>query len=121
MKNNIKFEKVVYKIIEKYQKILLLDKHTILLKYSTENRKAIMECIFNYPYLNVTLKYGDKALEMWKDKENIVPFVIHELCHPITDPLYSKATDRHATQNEINDEREKLTDYICNIVFKNKL
>ena len=120
MKNK-EFEKYVYKIINKYQKILLLDKHTIEIKKGLEMQGSLMECVFNYPYLNVTINYGDKLVEKWKKKEDIIPYVVHEMCHPITDPLYCRATDRWITHEAVKDEREKLTDYICNIVIKNKL
>lgn len=118
---NAKLEKYIYGVIEKYQKILLLDKHTFELKYGTKNKEALMECVFNYPYLNVTIKYSDELIKKWQDKDDIIPFVVHELCHPITDPLYAKAEERFCSRNEILDEREKLTDYICNIVIKNNL
>ncbi len=120
MKNK-DFEKYVYKIIKKYTKILLLDKHTFELNYGLEHPKAIMECVFNYPYLNVTINYGENALKKWKEKKNIIPYIVHEMCHPITDPLYCKAGQRYTVETEILDEREKLTDYICNIVIKNNL
>jgi hypothetical protein len=117
---NKKFEAYCYKLIEKYSKILLLDKHIFELKYGTENKDSIMECVFNYPYLNVTIKYGDKMLKMFKEKKDIIPYLVHELCHPITDPLFCKANERYSSKDEILDERERLTDYICNIVIKNK-
>lgn len=120
MKKNKQFEKFVYKIIKKYSKILLLDKHTFELHYGCENENSLMECVFNYPYLNVTINYSNSVIKKWKEKKDIIPFVVHEMCHPITDPLYSKSTDRYVSKNEILDEREKLTDYICNIVIKNK-
>lgn len=118
---NLKFEKYVMSVIEKYQRILLLDKHTYELQNKLENKEALMECVFNYPYLNVTINYGDKVIEKWKGGKDIVPYIIHEMCHSITDPLYSKSTARYVTRDEILDEREKLTDYICNIVVKNKI
>ena|SRR5438105_3817645 len=115
---NVTLEKEIFKIINQYQPILLLNRNTFELKYPTESKSALMESVFNYPYLNVTLKYGDKMVEKWQKQEDIVPWVVHEMCHVITDPLYSKALARYATRDEINDERELLTDYICNIVLK---
>ena len=116
---NKKFENYVYKVIKKYSKILLLDKHTWELQYGCENENSLMECVYNYPFLNVTINYGNKVISYWKEKKDIIPFIVHEMCHPITDPLYSKSTDRYVSKNEILDERERLTDYICNIVIKN--
>lgn len=113
---NLKVEKEVMAIIKKYQPILLLNRNTFTLKYGTENPNSLMECVCNYPYLNVTLKYSDGLAER-KDK---VPYVVHEMCHVITDPLFVKAIDRYSGKTEILDERELLTDYICNIVIINK-
>lgn len=116
-----KIEKEIYKIINKYKDVLLLQRNTFELKYPTENEKALAECVCNYPYLNVTINYGDKIINKFKKKENIVPYIIHEMCHIITDPLYCKAVTTFISKNEIEDERELLTDYICNIVVKNNL
>lgn len=77
-----------------------------------------MECKYNYPYLNVTIRYSEEFEERWGKGEDMTPFIVHEMCHPITDPLYSKATERYASNTEILDERENLTDYICNIALK---
>lgn len=118
---NIKFEKYLYRMIKKYSKILLLDKHTFELKNKLEKNNSLMECVSNYPYLNVTINYGDELVEKWKKGEDLKPYLVHEMCHPITDPLYCKAIQRYASKDEILDEREKLTDYICNIVIKNEL
>jgi len=115
MKKQKQFEKKVYEIIKKYQQILLLNRNTFEVEYGTKDKSALMECVFNYPYLNVTIKYSDRCYEIWAKKEDITPFVVHEMCHVITDPLYSKANSRYVSIDEITDERELLTDYICNI------
>ena len=118
---NKKVEKRIWEVIEKYRSILLLNMHTFTLKYPTENKNATAECIFNYPYLNVTINYSDKLIEMFEEGKDIVPYIVHEMCHVITDPFYAKAESRYASKDEILDERELLTDYICNIVIINKL
>lgn len=118
---DVEFEKAVMEIINKYVPILFLQRYTFELKNELENDGSTMECKFNYPYLNATFNYGEKIVKMWKEKKDIVPYVIHEMCHLITDPLYCKATNRWSTHDEVKDERELLTDYICNIVVKNKL
>ena len=106
------------KIIGKYSHKLLLENRTWKVKYGVRDESSLMECEFNYPYLNVTINYSDRLIERWKNKEDIIPFVVHEMCHPITDPLYCKAVGRYTSESEIKDERETLTDYICNIVIK---
>lgn len=118
---NPKFEKYIFLIIKQYSKVLLLEQHTFKVRYGTESSDALMECTFAYPYLNITLNYSDKVVEKWKKKEDVIPFIVHEMCHPITDPLYAKTCTRYVSKNEVEDEREKLTDYIANIVLKNKL
>lgn len=120
MKNK-KIEKEIMRIIKKYQPVLLLQRNTFKLEYPTSNNEALAECVFNYPYLNITIRYSDKLIKSFNKKEDITPYIIHEMCHVITDPLYSKATDRYVSRNEILDERELLTDYICNIIVINKL
>ncbi len=117
MKNN-KFEQYVLKTINKFSPILLLERHTWEIRYGLENSSALMECVFNYPYLNVIIKYGKEVVTDWKKGKDIVPYIVHEMSHVITDPLYAKATERYVTKGEIRDERELLTDYICNIVIK---
>lgn len=119
MKNHseAEFEKYIYKVIDKYSPVLLLQQHRWLVKKGCESKTALMECVFNYPYLNVTLKYSEECFEMWKNGKDVDPYILHEMCHPITDPLYSKACDRYASSTEILDERERLTDLISHIVL----
>jgi len=119
MNNQIKNK--VLSIIKKYQPILLLNRNTFEIKYPVSNNEAVAECESNYPYLNVTIRIGDKLIKMLNDGEDVEPYIVHELCHVITDPLYYKAIYRYTTKDEINDERELLTDYICNIIIINKL
>lgn len=119
MNNQVKNK--VLSIIKKYQPILLLSRNTFEVKYPTKNKNAVAECDSNYPYLNVTIKIGDEFIKMLNDGEDIEPYIVHEMCHIITDPLYYKAISRYASEDEIKDERELLTDYICNIIIINKL
>ncbi len=117
-----KFKQYVMGIIEKYTPILLLQKYTFEIKKGgLEDPKAFMESLYNYPYLNATIKYSDECIKEWKDRKNIIPYIVHEMCHLITDPLYTKATTRYASRSEIEDERENLTDLICNIIIKMKI
>lgn len=117
---NKNFETYVYSIIEKYQPRLLMTAYTFVLEYGLEKASSTMECKFNYPYLNITIMYGTRVVEKWEKGEDIVPFVVHEMCHPLTDPLYAKAISRHVSEDEIRDERERLTDYICYLILKNE-
>jgi len=114
-------EKYIMNVIEKYIPILLLQRHTFEVKKGVEDQKSFMECLPNYPYLNATISYSKECVKGWKKGKDVVPYIVHELCHLITEPLYAKGIGRYATKDEILDEREELTDLICNIVIKNKL
>lgn len=63
-------------------------------------------------------KKNDVALQYFREGVDLTPYILHELCHLLTDPFYAKATNRYATHTEINDERELLTDIMCNIILK---
>ena len=115
---NPKFEKYAYGVIKEYSPRLLLERNTWHLNYGVENPESLMECVFNYPYLGVTLNYGDKVLKQWKDGLNVAPAVVHEMCNVITNPLYAKGISRYVSKDEILDERELLTDYIAKIITK---
>lgn len=114
------FEGHIHSIIKKYVPILLLQRHTFEVERGAEDDGGYMSCVFNYPYLNVTIRYSEKAFIEWKKGKDMTPYVVHEMCHPITDPLYAKATSRWASHDEVRDEREQLTDLICNIVLQKK-
>lgn len=117
---NKKFEEYVMKVIKKYQPILDLNNYTFKLNYPCQNDDAAMESCFVYPYMDAVFNYSDIIIERWKKKEDIRGVIIHEMCHLITDPLYSKGENRWTSRNEILDEREKLTDFISKLVLKIK-
>jgi len=121
------FETYLLKIIGKYVPILLLQKNTFKIRKSEvsdwEDHPAFdtsyFGCLFNYPYSDVTIIYSEEAFNDWvRENTDMESFIIHEMCHVLTDPLYSKATKRYITKEAIEDEREILTDHICNIVLK---
>lgn len=115
------FEKYVESIFEKYKNKLLIADRTFEIKYGLSNSDALMESRTAYPYLSIILDYGDEVVDKWKKKDKTVKWVIiHELCHTITDPLYCKAITRYVSKDEIEDERERLTDKIANIVLFNE-
>ena len=115
------FEKWALPIVRKYQKILLLEDHLLTFEQSNTVEGGItMHHLFMYPYKETCIQYGSDALAMWKrkDKKTLKEVIIHELCHSVTDPLYGKATNRFIGRDELNDERERLTDHIANIIVK---
>jgi len=104
--------------IAKYQKVLLLDRFIITIKHVPDLDAASMECEFRYPYLDVTIRYSDKAIKRWKNKEDITNQVIHELWHIVTDPFYAKAVSRHVGKSDLEEEREHLVDTLTSITIK---
>ena len=116
-KTKKEFEKCLLEMIAEYVPILMLTNHTFDVVSGCQDKDSLMEFKLTYPYLNPKIYYSEKSLKMWKNGKTIRPFLLHELCHGITDPFYVKASKRYATNSEIEDERERLTDHICNIVL----
>lgn len=118
------FEKWSISVLENLARVLLLeDFHPIEISYKKLDQEINAECDFIYPYKSICIYYGDNLLEDFskKDYTKVKNSLAHEMCHPLTDPIYSKAITRYASRNEISDERERLTDHIANIVLRNKL
>lgn len=89
--------------------------HDVRLEISTE---YYMACQCRYPYLDPIIYWSEKSKKDWKENEVLhEKRVVHEFCHLITDPLYSKAVARHVSEDEIKDERERLTDYIQRLLI----
>ena len=70
----------------------------------------------SYPYLQPTITYSSKSFSDFKEGKLKRNAILHELCHMITDPLYSKSIQRFVSKDEIEDERELLTDKIAVIL-----
>lgn len=121
-KDHIRFEKHYLPILRQLAKILLVEDFSpITLKYGVQDKEASAECDNSHPYKTIHIKYSDDLLKDFKEGVDVTATLVHEMCHPITDPLFNKATYRYVSQTEINEERERLTDHIANIVIKNKL
>jgi len=106
----------------KLQEILLLNHfYPIKLEYTPNNKTT--ECRFHYPYQSITIKYSNEILEYWNNKEydQVLFMLTHEMCHPLTDALYDTCFDRFIGKETLENEREKLTDHIANIVLRNGL
>jgi len=108
------FKKWIEKQIKYYKPFLDINLQNIKVEY---NKDIEYLSISNtYPYLEPIINFSDRALKEWKDGNLKKDRILHELCHIITDPLYEKAIRRYITEDEILDEREKLTDTICVIL-----
>jgi len=111
------FKNWIIKQIEFYRNIIGIELREIELERATKpNSYLLMGC--TYPYLDSTIYYSQSAYRDWVKGELKKDRILHELIHLITDPLYSKAMQRFASNTEIEDEREKLTDTISNIIRK---
>lgn len=112
------FKEYIQTIIDRYVPLLGLTNYIIEVKPGCKNKYSYFECQFNYPYLNNYISFSKLALKEWMGGKDFEAHILHELCHIITDPFYSKANARHVTHEEILDERERLTDQIAHIVYK---
>lgn len=115
------FEKWALPKLYKIQKILLLEHFAPLDLEPSETEAS--ECQFNYPYQTITIRYSKSVLSDFYNKnyQRVIGVLIHEMSHCLTDALYAKATTQWTSRSEIEDEREKLTDHIANIVLKANL
>jgi hypothetical protein len=116
MKTEKQFKTYIESVVKKYQPILLLQRHLVTVKKIEDD--GYFNCLFNYPYLNVTIGFSIRALKDWQKGENKEREIVHEMCHMLTDPLYAKAITRYTSKQDMEDERERLTDVIANIVYK---
>ena len=120
-KDEKSFIKWATDILQKAQEVLLLnDFYPLILEKSDT---SACECQYTYPYKTTTIRYSNDALDQWQ-KGNISyakKILVHEMCHKVTDGLYSKAVSVFRTKDEVEDEREMLTDHIANIIMANGL
>lgn len=114
MKTEKEFKKWIEKQIKYYKPYLDINLQDITV-IKGKNTKY-MEITTTYPYLEPVIKYSDSALNQWKSGILKKDIILHELCHILTDPLYNKSLSRFVGENEIEDEREKLTDTITVIL-----
>ena len=109
------FVRWLEKQIEYYKPYLGLDLQDI--RIGKENGgDNYLRIAFTYPYLDPKILYSNSIFKDFRDGKLRKDRVLHELCHALTDPLYAKAISRHTSKQEIEDERERLTDTISAIV-----
>lgn len=124
-KEQVTFEKWARPILEKAQRALLLNHFgQIAISYGCENKNAYAECVNYDPYVSIIINCSHELLSDFKKKskhKGIKDTLIHEMCHPLTDPLFNRGSERFITSENISKEREKLTDHIANILITHKL
>lgn len=116
--NTLKFEEWANTQLKVLQEKLLLTHFT--LQPIIASKKNCSECLFAYPYKDIQVRYSVDVLQDFIDGNTRDAFqvLVHEMCHPLTDPLYGVATDRYCNKTQMENEREALTDHIANIVLK---
>lgn len=115
------FEKWATKIALYYMN--KLDMSLMEVGFKNDNDVDFLEVANRYPYKDIVyIKYNDDAFIEWCNGYFSEFVIAHEICHMLTDPLYCKARQRFASETEINDERESLTDKIMTIIraYENK-
>lgn len=110
------FEQWIREQVAFYSPHLGLALHRVTVE--NDNAETYLAITCTYPYLDPLIKYNTKAFANWAEGKMEPDRILHELCHIITDPLYCKSISRYVSQDEIKDEREKLTDTIAAIVRK---
>lgn len=115
MKKEKEYKKWIQKMFDKYKMILFIESYHL----KTEKVKdGYLASEFNYPYLDINIHYTERSLNDWvKDKKDAERRMIHEFCHTVTDPFYSVVMD-FPSKRSIENERERLTDHIAQIVNK---
>ncbi len=115
-------------MLKKAQQALLLNHFgDIAIEYyegGKDDGSSYAECVNYDPYVSVCVRISSQLLLDFKKKtklKSIKDTLIHEMCHPLTDPLFNVGMDRFLTKDNLKKEREKLTDHIANIVIHHEL
>lgn len=113
-------KKAVERLVNKYQKLLLLNNWTIDVKVSKELQvdNASARVTYNNPdYKMVCIEIYQAAFMQPNSLEHII---VHELCHCLTEKIYLIAHNflngHFRTPDEINERREELTEHIAKII-----
>lgn len=115
MKKEKDYIKWIHRMYDKYKAILFIESHHLKTEKKTTGYLASE---FNYPYLDINIEYSEEAMNDWvKNPKDAERRMIHEFCHTITDPFYSVIMD-FPSKKAIENERERLTDHIAQIVNK---
>lgn len=119
-KKDKEFEKFAHKVYDKYKKKLLIENSNFSIRKISKEEHPYLAMQFAYPYLELQILYTDEPVKEFNEFPiEVERKLVHELCHFITDPLYAVSTNFYKSKSEIEDQRERLTDHIAMIAFKN--
>lgn len=95
--------------------------HHFTIYQEKDSSQKYLACRYNYPYLDGAVLWTDASYKDWADgtDDGHERKIVHELCHLITDPFYTRAGERYVTMAALEDERERLTDHIAVMAYKN--
>ena len=115
-KTKKQFVKYLEGLVKKYRKILRLDLSDITIE--EDPKIEYISIGVNYPYKNSIIYFNDKSFGDYKTGKvkDFTSYIIHELCHIYTEPLYIKALHRFTGREEMENERERLTESICQLI-----
>lgn len=118
MKEEKEYKKWIEQMYKKYAPILFIEKYNLKSRMQTIDEDYLLASKFNYPYLDATIIYSQKAIEDWKkDKKDAERRLIHEFCHIITDQFYGTVTN-WPSKVQLEEARERMNDHIAQIVNK---
>ncbi len=111
------YEKWIIDMYNKYKSVLFIEKYDFKVEKDNEEG-GYLASKFNYPYLDIKILWSEKSFKDWqKNKKDAERRIIHEFCHTVTDPFYAVVL-KFPTKQDIENERERLTDHIAQIVNK---
>lgn len=109
----------IKRMYHQYKSILFIEKYHLKVEKTSKEDDYYLASKFNYPYLDIKIFYSDNSLKDWlNNKVDAERRIVHEFCHTLTDPFYCQAVDRYQIKGRLEDERERLTDHIAQIVNK---
>ena len=109
-----KFIAWIEKLVKHYAPIMGLTLYKITARKRDSEKYIAMTN--RHPYQDNEILFTEKAMLDWEKGILGEQEIIHELCHILTDPLFNKATNRYVGQDDLNEERENLTDRIAIII-----
>lgn len=118
-KKRKEFEAWANKSLKEIQATLGLQDHWIApIRRSRDDGKSTAQVRF--PYKDIFIEYSEFIKEDWERGDSRIAYhtLVHEMVHSLTGGLYCVAKDRFASEQQITNENEQLTDRLANIITK---